>query len=121
MRLHWPLLLTRFGLFSILPMFMVVLIGTVSLSMSWVSGLRSAGSGALPLLLYPVSWIVLISFVATISAVHHRRYNLIILAPLSMLYVLLAYAVWLVHGLKSLFTGRELSRDKPTRSASVVA
>ena len=38
-----------------------------------------------------------------------------------VLYVLLAYAVWLVHGLKALITGRELGRDKPTRYARVVA
>ena len=31
------------------------------------------------------------------------------------------WEVWIVHGLKSLVTGREFSRDKPTRYAHVVA
>jgi len=35
--------------------------------------------------------------------------------------VALAYLIWILHGLKSLFTGREPIRDKPTRYAHVVA
>ena len=34
--------------------------------------------------------------------------------------VLLAYAVWLMHGVAGLFTGREPLRDKPTRYPHVV-
>ena len=43
------------------------------------------------------------------------------MAPLSIVYLILSYAVWIIHGLKSLVTGREFSRDKPTRCANVVA
>ncbi len=42
------------------------------------------------------------------------------LAALAVVYLLLAYAIWLVHGLAGLFTGREPVRDKPTRYAHVV-
>jgi len=34
--------------------------------------------------------------------------------------VLLAYAIWLMHGVAGLFTGREPARDKPTRYPHVV-
>jgi hypothetical protein len=54
------------------------------------------------------------------SAVHHRRADLMLLAPLAVFYVLLSYAVWIVHGFTGLFTGREGERDKPTRYAHVV-
>jgi hypothetical protein len=43
------------------------------------------------------------------------------LAPLAVLYVLLAYSIWVVHGAWALLTGREFGRDKPTRYARVVA
>ncbi|KAG1388408.1 hypothetical protein G6F58_013501 [Rhizopus delemar] len=52
---------------------------------------------------------------ALISAIHHRRAWLVPAAAFSMLYVLLASAIWVMHGLAGLFTGREPVRDKPTR------
>jgi cellulose synthase/poly-beta-1,6-N-acetylglucosamine synthase-like glycosyltransferase len=121
MRLHPRLLLTRFGLFSILPMFFTVVVGFGLSAMAWVHALRHSGPSAVPFLLYPLSWMVLVGLLGAISAVHHRRYRLIFMAPLSIVYLMLSYAVWIVHGLKSLFTGREFKRDKPTRYANVVA
>jgi cellulose synthase/poly-beta-1,6-N-acetylglucosamine synthase-like glycosyltransferase len=121
MRLHPRLLFTRFGLFSVLPMFFVVVAGIALSAMAWAHTLQHAGPLTTPLLLFPLSWMFLVAFLGVISAVHHRRYRLIVMAPLSVVYLLLSYAVWIVHGLKSLVTGRELSRDKPTRYASVVA
>lgn len=121
MRLHPRLLLTRFGLFSILPMFFPVVVGFALSAMAWVHALQHSGPSAVPLLLYPLSWMVLVGLLGAISAVHHGRYRLIFMAPLSIVYLLLSYSVWIVHGIKSLFTGREFSRDKPTRYADVVA
>jgi cellulose synthase/poly-beta-1,6-N-acetylglucosamine synthase-like glycosyltransferase len=121
MRLHPRLLFTRFGLFSVLPMFFVVVAGIALSSVAWMHSMQHAGPSAAPLLLFPLSWMFLVAVLGAISAVHHRRYRLIFMAPLSVVYLLLAYAVWIVHGLKSLVTGRELSRDKPTRYANVVA
>ena len=43
------------------------------------------------------------------------------LAMVAVIYVIFAYAVWIVHGLKALVTGKELGRDKPTRYGRVVA
>jgi cellulose synthase/poly-beta-1,6-N-acetylglucosamine synthase-like glycosyltransferase len=121
MRLHSRLLFTRFGLFSVLPMFFVVVVGIALSAIAWTHSMQHAGPSAAPLLLFPLSWMFLVACLGVISAVHHRRYRLIFMAPLSVVYLLLAYAVWIVHGLKSLVTGRELSRDKPTRYANVVA
>jgi cellulose synthase/poly-beta-1,6-N-acetylglucosamine synthase-like glycosyltransferase len=121
MRLHPRLLLTRFGLFSILPMFLVAVLGIALSAIAWVRSLQHVGPSAVPSLMYPLSWMVLVAFLGTISAVHHGRPRLVFMAPLSIVYLMLSYAVWIVHGLKSLVTGREFSRDKPTRYAHVVA
>jgi len=121
MRLHPKLLLTRFGLFSILPMFFTVVVGFAMTAMAWAHGLQSGGPGAFPLLVYPLAWMALVGCLGAISAVHHGRPRLIFYAPLSIVYLGLSYAVWIVHGLKGLITGREFNRDKPTRSAHVVA
>ena len=120
-RLHPRLLLTRFGLFSILPMFFMVAIGMVLSAASWMHSFEAGHHQNAPWLLLPFFWLVLAGSLGLISAVHHRRYRLILMAPLSVLYLALAYSVWLVHGLGSLVTGREFRRDKPTRYANVVA
>jgi cellulose synthase/poly-beta-1,6-N-acetylglucosamine synthase-like glycosyltransferase len=121
MRLHPRLLLTRFGLFSVLPMFFTVVVGFGLSATACVQALGHRGASAVPLLLYPLAWMALVGFLGAISAVHHRRYRLIFMAPLSVVYLMLSYSVWIVHGLKSLVTGREFNRDKPTRYAHVVA
>ena len=121
MRLHPRLLLTRFGLFSVLPMFLVTAIGISWSVTAWVRSLQHVGPSAIPSLLYPLPWMVLVGFLGAISAMHHGRFRLFFMAPLSIVYLILSYAVWIVHGFKSLITGREFSRDKPTRSTHVVA
>jgi cellulose synthase/poly-beta-1,6-N-acetylglucosamine synthase-like glycosyltransferase len=121
MRLHRGLLLTRFGLFSIMPMFLVVLVGTASYAASLGPALLSGQAHAVPSMLFPLVWIGVVTVLGAISAVHLRRYRLALLAPAALVYVLLAYLIWILHGLKSLFTGREPLRDKPTRYANVVA
>jgi hypothetical protein len=73
------------------------------------------------MLLFPLMWLAAVSMIGLISAIHHNKARLMLLAPLAILYVLLSYAVWLIHGLKALVTGRELGRDKPTRYGRVVA
>lgn len=121
MRLHRRLLLTRFGLFSILPMFFLVLAGVAIHAVAWSQALLAGSPQSLPLLLFPPIWVAAVCGIGLISAVHHGKARLMLLAPLAVLYVLLSYAVWIIHGLGALFTGRELGRDKPTRYARVVA
>lgn len=121
MRLHRGLLLTRYGLFSILPMFLVAALGMIFTAMTWGRGLLEHGPTHLGALIFPLTWMVFVAMLGLISAVHHRRPSLVLLSPLSIVYVLLAYSIWLAHGFAALFTGREFGRDKPTRQADVVA
>ena len=120
MRLHARLLPTRFGLFSILPMFLVVAAGIFA----YMTGLAVAALKNFPIaliaFLFPLLWVAVVSCIGAYSAWHHRRAALIPLAPLALFYVLLSYTVWALHGVASLFTGREPARDKPTRYAHVV-
>lgn len=120
MRLHNNLLFTRFGLVSILPMVLVVLIGVVVSLLSWISTVLHYGPHGIVFALFPLLWVALVTLLGTISAWHHRKLLLIPLASLAVFYVLLAYSIWLVHGLRGLMTGKEPVRDKPTRYNNVV-
>lgn len=121
MRLHRKLLLTRFGIFSILPMFLAVCTGLIAYGASFAAHAQNNHLIFLPLAFFPLVWLGIVASIATISAWHHRRASLILLSPLAIIYVLLAYAIWLVHGLFGLVTGREPVRDKPRRYSNVVA
>jgi cellulose synthase/poly-beta-1,6-N-acetylglucosamine synthase-like glycosyltransferase len=121
MRLHRNLLLSRFGIFSILPMFFVVVVGVAVHIAAWTSLAMAGGAYQIPALLFPLLWVAAVCVIGMISAFHHGKLRLVPLAPLAVIYVLLAYTVWLVHGLQALITGREFQRDKPTRYARVVA
>lgn len=121
MRLHKHLLPTRYGLASILPMALVVLYGVYAYLLNW-AGMYFAGENAMAFALsfFPLTWVLVVTLVGAISAVYHRTWQLVPLASLAVLYVLLAYVIWMVHGLPGLITGREPKRDKPGRYANVV-
>jgi cellulose synthase/poly-beta-1,6-N-acetylglucosamine synthase-like glycosyltransferase len=121
MRLHWRLLLTRFGLFTILPMFLVVAVGVTTYSFSFTNAAQHDPWWAVPMVLFPLLWMGIVSVLGLISSIHHRSGWLVPLAPLAIIYVLLAYAIWVVHGIAGLITGHEPARDKPTRYTHVVA
>jgi cellulose synthase/poly-beta-1,6-N-acetylglucosamine synthase-like glycosyltransferase len=121
MRLHRGLLFTRYGLFSIMPMFLMAIAGVAIYAASWTRLIIGGHADQIPLMLFPLIWLAAVSVLGLISAAHHRKARLIPLASVAVLYVLFAYAVWLVHGVKALLTGKELGRDKPTRYARVVA
>ncbi len=122
MRLHRSLLLTRFGLFSVLPMFAVVVIGIILCSGLMLTVLTGEHPELLPIMLmFPWPWVAVVTTIGAISAMHYRRFSLVLLAPTAVFYVLLSYSIWLVHGFKGLASGREPSeRDKPLRYAHVV-
>jgi hypothetical protein len=121
MRLHSRLLFTRFGLFSILPMFVVVVLGVVGYATALMGVLSAGQAHAIPAMFFPLLWLAIVGIVGLVSAIHHRRWLLIPLAPAAVVYLVLSYAIWIVHGLKGLVTGREPQRDKPVRYAHVVA
>lgn len=121
MRLHVPLIFTRFGLFSMLPMVGLVLVGIVTYSIAWtITTLHYGFPEGIIYALFPILWVAVVSLFGLFSAIHHRKPLLILLASAAVFYVLLAYAIWLIHGFKGFFTGREPVRDKPTRYANAV-
>jgi cellulose synthase/poly-beta-1,6-N-acetylglucosamine synthase-like glycosyltransferase len=120
MRLHRNLLLTRYGLGSILPMILLVFLGVASYAVSWTQAALHSGPHGVAFAIFPILWVAAVTALGTVSAVHHRKPLLIPLASLAVLYVLLAYAVWIVHGIRGLLTGKEPKRDKPTRYNYVV-
>jgi cellulose synthase/poly-beta-1,6-N-acetylglucosamine synthase-like glycosyltransferase len=121
MRLHAPLLLSRFGIITILPMFLLVVVGLAAILLnSW--GLATDDSLWTDWLWQaPLIWAGFACMLGTISAVHHRSPKLIFTAPLILVYVALSYIIWIWHGTIGLVTGKEPERDKPKRYKHVVA
>ena len=120
MRLHRRLLLSRFGLFSILPMFLVVVAGIASSLFTLGPALLQGQMHGVALQLFPLLWLAVVTLIGVVSAIHHRRFWLVALAPAAVFYVFLSYTIWVVHGVRGLLTGYEPKRDKPTRYAHVV-
>ncbi|HBA9100681.1 TPA: glycosyltransferase family 2 protein [Escherichia coli] len=120
MRLHKSLLFSRFGIFSIFPMVMVVLYGVGVYLVTWINEFYAAGIYGIVQAIFPFVWIGVVCLISTFSAWFHRCWLLVPLAPLSVLYVLLAYSIWIIYGPIALFTGREPQRDKPTRYSTLV-
>jgi cellulose synthase/poly-beta-1,6-N-acetylglucosamine synthase-like glycosyltransferase len=115
MRLHSNLLLTRFGLGTMIPVFLTSFLasGLVAYTISTVS--LSAVVHAHHLSLYTWIWLGMMFAIGLASAIHHRKASLLLLLPASVVYVLMSSSVWLIHGLRGLFTGHEPQRDKPQR------
>ncbi|HHR4183557.1 glycosyltransferase [Citrobacter cronae] len=120
MRLHKNLLFSRFGLFSILPMVLVVLYGIIIYFLTFKTVVMLSGIHYIFFSLFPLIWMVIVFLIASISAWHHRCWKLVMLAPFSIFYVLLAYAIWGIYGFIAFFTGHEPERDKPTRYSTMV-
>ncbi|OPW90944.1 glycosyltransferase family 2 protein [Citrobacter sp. A316] len=120
MRLHRSLLLSRFGIFSIFPMVMVVLYGVGIYLATWLHEFYANGLYGVILAIFPLIWLGIVSLIGIFSAWFHRCWMLVPLAPLSILYVLLAYSIWIIYGTVAFFTGREPQRDKPTRYSALV-
>jgi len=118
MRLHSKLLLTRFGLGTIIPVFLTSFLASALVIYTIVSSSLLHGHH---FTVYTATWLGLMFLIGLASAIHHRKPALLLLVPGSVVYVLMSSAVWLVHGLYGLLTGYEPQRDKPTRYAHVVA
>lgn len=120
MRLHSNLLFTRFGLGTIFPVFLTSFVASGLVIYTIATGSVSAIVNAHHLTVYSSMWLVLMGAIGLASAIHHRKPILLLLVPASVVYVLMSSSVWLIHGLRGLFTGREPQRDKPARYANVV-
>ncbi len=73
----------------------------------------TTGPHGVVLAMFPLIWVGVVCVIGAFSAWFHRRWLLVPLAPLSVVYVLLAYAIWIIYGLIAFFTGREPQRDNP--------
>ncbi|HAH3395497.1 glycosyltransferase family 2 protein [Escherichia marmotae] len=120
MRLHKSLLFTRFGIFSIFPMFLVVIVGTIAYTTVWGRAAFDLGLMGIIMAVFPLLWVSIVMIIGVFSAWYHQRWVLIFLAPLSVFYVLLAYIIWSIYGFIAFFSGSEPERDKPTRYLQVV-
>ncbi len=120
MRLHKRLLFSRFGIFSIFPMLLVVLYGVGIYLTTWFNEFITTGPHGVVLAMFPLIWVGVVCVIGAFSAWFHRCWLLVPLAPLSVVYVLLAYAIWIIYGLIAFFTGREPQRVKPTRYSALV-
>lgn len=120
MRLHKSLLFSRFGIFSIFPMVLVVIYGVVIYLITWSNELLTVGPHGVILAIFPLIWVGVVCLIGAFNAWFHRCWLLVPLAPLSVLYVLLAYTIWIIYGFVAFFTGREPLRDKPTRYTILV-
>lgn len=120
MRLHSDMIFTRFGLVCILPMFALVVFGVVTYAISWTTATMAGGPHLIAAMIFPLLWVAVVTIIGGISAWHHRKFRLMPMACLAVTYVILSYAIWTVHGLAGLITGREPKRDKPTRYSNVV-
>lgn len=121
MKLHKGLLLTRYGIASILPMFLVIISSLYIYSNYFIQ--QNITLYSIPnflFILFPALWLIIVSIIGLFSAIYHKSWKLIFLAPFAIFYVLLAYLIWAIYGTKAFFTGKEPVRDKPTRYKNVV-
>ncbi len=118
MKLHKNLLFTRYGIFSILPMFLVILYAMFSYFAMFTYSTLSSFDYVF--IFFPLFWILIVSLIASFSAYFHRNWKLIPLASFAIFYVFLAYVIWITYGIKAFFTGKEPTRDKPTRYKNMV-
>lgn len=121
MKLHKSLLLTRYGIASILPMFLVIIYSLYIYSNYFIQ--ENISLSFIPnflFILFPALWLIIVSTIGLFSAIYHKSWKLIFLAPFAIFYVLLAYLIWAIYGTKAFFTGKEPIRDKPTRYKNVV-
>ncbi|EIQ64543.1 polysaccharide metabolism [Shigella dysenteriae 225-75] len=94
MRLHKRLLFSRFGIFSIFPMLLVVIYGVGIYLTTWFNEFITTGPHGVVLAMFPLIWVGVVCVIGAFSAWFHRCWLLVPLAPLSVVYVLLAYAIW---------------------------
>ena len=120
MRLHPRLLLTRYGLLTVIPVALSSVVAFGFLAYSLAPVIARGDLVHLPLSIFPWQWMLVIYAIGAVGAIHHRRASLVLLAPAALVYVLICYFAWMIHGLTSLISGREPQRDKPQRYAHVV-
>lgn len=73
----------------------------------------TTGPHGVVLAMFPLIWIGVVCVIGAFSARFHRCWLLVPLAPLSVVYVLLAYAIWIIYGLIAFLLDANLSATNP--------
>lgn len=121
MKLHKNLLLSRYGIACILPMFLVIISSLYMYSSYFIQeNFTFSHIQNFIFILFPSLWLIIVSIIGLFSAIYHKSWKLVFLAPFAIFYVILAYLIWAIYGIKAFFTGKEPIRDKPTRYKNVV-
>jgi cellulose synthase/poly-beta-1,6-N-acetylglucosamine synthase-like glycosyltransferase len=120
MRLHRGLLLSRFGLLTIVPVALSSFVAMGFMAHGLWPAIERGEWLRLPLYLFPWQWMAIVYAIGAVGAIHHRKFSLVLLAPAALVYVVMSYFVWMTHGIAGLFTGAEPTRDKPERYVHVV-
>ncbi len=88
MRLHKRLLFSRFGIFSIFPMLLVVLYGVGIYLTTWFNEFITTGPHGVVLAMFPLIWVGVVCVIGAFSAWFHRCWLLVPLAPLSVVCII---------------------------------
>lgn len=73
----------------------------------------TTGPHGVVLAMFPLIWVGVVCVIGAFSARFHRCWLLVPLAPLSVVYVLLAYAIWIIYGLIAFLLDANLSATNP--------
>ena len=113
MRLHKRLYLAASGIFSIFPYAVGCDLWRWDLSHHRFNEFITTGPHGVVLAMFPLIWIGVVCVIGAFSARFHRCWLLVPLAPLSVVYVLLAYAIWIIYGLIAFLLDANLSATNP--------
>lgn len=109
MRIHKRLLMTRFGLTTIIPNFLIGLYGVIFLAVPFVINYTSAVKGI-------ILWLLLLVLASGYSAYKQgKAWWLILYSPFSILVILQVFLCWLLWGLPTLVTGDQVRWAKVRR------
>lgn len=92
-------------------MLLVVLYGVGIYLTTWFNEFITTGPHGVVLAMFPLIWIGVVCVIGAFSAWFHRCWLLVPLAPLSVVYVLLAYAIWIIYGLIAFYWTRTSARQ----------
>lgn len=107
MRLYKRFLFSRFGIFSIFFMLLVVFYGVGIYFIIWFNEFIIIGSYGVVLVMFSFIWVGVVCVIGVFSVWFYRCWLLVFLASFFVVYVLLVYVIWIIYGFIVFFIGRE--------------
>ena len=109
MRIHKKLLFKRFGLTTIIPNFIIGILGIVLLIMPFAWGFANAILGA-------AFWLIVLIFASGYSAYKQgKKWWIMLYSPFSIFLIILVFICWMLWGLPTLITGNQQNWAKVKR------